>query len=694
MLVAILAVLAAATLLSVYPVPAVQPDHRRARMQIQTAWLLNVAAAVLAVVVGARSLAGHDARLSLGDLGALGSATLTTDRLSGLFLLICFAVAIPVLLASTSSVTRPRLPAAIAVTLASVLIIVTADHLFVLLFGWESLTFAFYLLSGFDRELPGRARASVAAVTFGKVSGAALLAGGALLAAQAHTFTLAGLADAHGTGRQVAYGLLLLGFAVKVGIVPMQVWLPTSYAAAPGAARAVMAGVAVNVGFYGMWRTLQILGQAPIWLATTMLVLAGITAILGIAHAAVQPDIAQLIAWSSVENAGVICAGFGVALIGSAVANPTLTTAGLLAATAQVIAHALGKSLLFTATAAIEIACGTTSVDQLRGVTKRMPFAGTGLVIGSLTLAGVPLTAGFASEWFTLEALMQQFRVSHLPLQIGSAIAGALVALTVGVASVTFVRLIALTAFGRPSTVPAERTRVDRGAGHRAGVTLLSLACLGVAALAPLEVRVIAAGLRPIVGDRTLGALPSPWVIQPVFDGFSALSPSWLWIVIPVLTAIAALTAVVLSGSRLWRVRRVPAWSSASPGVDRGTGYTSFGYAHVMRKVLTNLLRTNARLHDPPAGSAPAVSPTSGAGSPAVSTQIPEPELSSSMSGGLTYRVDVVEVIEQFFYLPAERALLWMARTAKRLQSGRLDAYMAYMLIALVAVIAVVTATA
>ena len=133
----------------------------------------------------------------------------------------------------------------------------------------------------------------------------------------------------------------------------------------------------------------------------------------------------------------------------------------------------------------------------------------------------------------------------------------------------TFVRLIAFTALGHPPTDTVTPS-ADRGVGQRAAVAVLSFGCLGAAGAAPLEVRMIAAGLQPLVGSATRGALASPWVLQPVFSRFSALSPSWLWITLPSLTVLAGLVAWVFSGRRLFRVRRVPAWSSASPGVDRG----------------------------------------------------------------------------------------------------------------------------
>ncbi len=637
-------------------------------------WLL-VAGAVAGAIAGGLGVAGSGERLDLtGALALTGAGGLHVDPLSGLFLLICCAVAVPALIASDRSRTaRPRLPAALALTLGAVVVILTADHLFVLLFGWESLTLGFYLLTGFDRNRRGRARASIAAAVFGKASGAALLLGGALLAGRAHSLSMSDLGGVTGPAQAAAYALLLLGFAIKAGVVPVQVWLPPAYAAAPGPARPLMAGVAVNVAFYGMVRTLAVLGPPPVWLVTVLLLLAGVTALLGIAHASVNVQLTGLVAWSSVENAGLITAGFAMALVGSVEHLTPLVAAGLLASLMQVIAHSLGKSLLFCSAGLVEDAFDTVALDDLRGIVRSLPVAGTGLVIGSLTLAGLPLTAGFASEWLTLEALMQQFRVQSLALRLASAGAGALVALTVGIAGVTFVRLVALTVFGTPPARPRQALQGARGAA-RLGILTLAIACLAAAALAPLEVRLVAAGLHQVVGDATLGALASDTVLQPVYSDFSALSPTWLWVVLPAMTLLVAALAAVVAGPSLWRVRRAEPWTSGSPGVARGIGYTSFGYANPMRRVLANLLRTRVRLEQTDDGT----------------------EFQGATRGAadsLTYRVDVVEVVEEYVYRPLRTVGRGLVSLVKRLQSGHLSAYLFYMLIALVALLAVVAAT-
>jgi hydrogenase-4 component B len=676
MIAAGLALLASAVLIS-WGAGLATADHTR-KPFCAGAWTVNIAAAVFFVIAGAFGIAGTHQYFQLPGLAGLGPAGQGVDALSGLFLVISFGVAVPALIAAAASGNRdrPRLPAAVAVAMAAVAAIITTDNTFVLLFGWELLTVAFYLLAGYDRDLPGRASGSIITVVFGKASGAAVLMGALLLASRTHSFALTGYGvDPHSAVGQAAYALLLFGFGVKVGVVPAHIWMPRGYTAAPGPARAIMAGAAVNVGFYGMWRTLNILGAAPVWLVCVVLVAGGVTAILGIAHAAVNPDLAALISWSSVENAGVITTGFGVALVGASVGQQKLMAAGLVAGTAQVMAHALGKTLLFVSASTIEQATGTTDLDRLGGIARRLPWAGTGLAIGSLTLAGLPLTAGFASEWFTLEALMQQFRVSSLAMQLTSAVTGALIALTIGMAGVTFVRVVALTVFGpaRIGEPPIDSScaRPDRQWSYRLGVALLVVGCLGVAAVAPLQVRLIGSGLAPIVGDQAAGANAQPWVLQPVFADFSALSPTWLWIVLPLMALVIAGFATLFAGRNPFHARPVTPWSSASPGVDRGVGYTSFAYANPVRTVLSNVLLTTSELVD-------------------TSTQ---PSGERAVSGVLTYRVDVVDIVERYFYRPLIIALMAVSRAARRLQSGRLDAYMTYMLIAVLAVLAVVIAT-
>jgi hydrogenase-4 component B len=662
-------------------------------------YILGAAGAAVLAVAGGLALGGRAVTLSaagwLGDpLPGQQALGLAADRLSGLFLLMALGAAVPVSVAFASWAAGPGsagaepaatrvLAAGYALALGATAVIVTAQDAFTALFGWEALTAAFYLLAGARRGDADQAGAARVTVAFGKVSGAALLVGLLLLAARSHSIALASFAHVPGgAARTTALAALVAGFCVKAGLAPFQVWMPRGYPAAPGPARAVMAGVCVNVAFYGLWRTLALLGRPPGWLAGILLLLGGLSALLGIAHAAVQSRLSRVIAYSSVENTGLIITGFGVALTGASVGDQRLVAIGLLAATLQMVTHTAAKSLLFTAATGIDGTAGSDDLEALRGAGRRAPWSGAGLAVGSLTLAGLPLTTGFVSEWFLLESLMQQFRVTSLDGRLTLALAGAAVALTAGFAGVTFVRIVGMVVLGprRDGCEVADYTWAGRCA-----VALLAACPLAIAALTPLEIRVIAAGLSPVVpAGLTMGALKSPWVLQPVFAGFSILSPSWLWIELPVMVGIVGLLAFALSGRRLVRVRRVPAWRSATIGVDGADSYTAFGYANPTRRVLASVLHTRAEVAElAPRGN--------GAAQPVAEPAAGHDE---ETVPHLRYDSDVVEVVESWLYRPAARLFAAVVTTAKRLQSGRLDAYLLYMLIALVAVTAVVTALA
>jgi hydrogenase-4 component B len=754
-------------------------------------YLAGAAGSVCLAAAGGCAAAGHTVTLAVG--GWLGQAVpgqqtlgLSADRLSGFFLAMALGAAVPVSLAFASwaarhgaAGSRPGLGWRYALTLGAVAVVVTARDVFTFLIAWESLTLAFYLLSGFGRDRPGRSGAAQVTLTFGKVSGFALLAGMLLLAGASHSVVLASFTRVPGGAvRTAAMVLLLGGFAVKAGLVPFHVWLPRGYSAAPGPARAVMAGVAVNVAFYGMWRTLALLGRPPGWLAGTLLILGALSALLGIAHAAVQNRLPRVIAYSSVENSGLIVVGFAVALTGAAVRDQRLVAAGLLAATLQMVTHTAAKSLLFTASAGLEAGAAgldaggpgaaADDLDVLRGMARRAPWSGTGLAVGSMTLAGLPVTAGFVSEWFLLEALMQQFRVPGLGYRIVLALAGAAVALTAGFAGVAFVRVVGFVVLGgshrderpaaraagngsaqgtaaagdaRPrgygghsgpgrrgspgSGVPGSRRHGDGLPGYgwagRAAVAFLAVCCPALAALTPLEIRAAAAGLSPVVPRTvTAGALKSPWVVQPVFANFSILSPSWLWIAIPVLALLVASFTWAVSGRRMLRVRRVPAWRSATIGVEGAGSYTAFGYANPTRRVLAAVLHTRTEVRPVETGingrgeereamlagageaiGAPAagresagVSAGDAAGSNVRSGRRDDRTPDGTAVPHLEFASDVIEVVEEYLYRPVLRPAAALVRATQRLQSGRLDAYLAYMLIALIAVIAVATALA
>jgi hydrogenase-4 component B len=598
-------------------------------------YFLALVGSVCLFILGVHATTTSAVSVNLNQLFEVGHGALQIDQLAGLFLTLLFGISVAVS-ACFISWARTHGPAhhrgvatGFVLLLGSVAVIICAADAFLFLFAWELLTLSFYLLTiaSWHQVRPGVAL-------------------------------------------DAAWVLVVVGFGAKLGLVPFQVWIPRGYPAAPGPARAAMAGIAANVAVYGLWRFMSVLGRPPVWLVIVVLVSGGVTALLGITFAGVQPGLARVIAYSSIENAGLIVTAYGIALTGDVVRMPALVAVGLLAATLQTVTHAVAKSALFVALANVEAREGTDDLDKLRGIGRRMRWSGATFGAGALTLAGLPPTIGFVSEWFILEALMQQFRVTGLALRLGLAGAAALVALTTGLAALVFLRVLALTFLGKPS--PRLERQREVGLSNKIGLMVLAVACLAMAALSPLEVRFIADGLGPVVPRLvTMQALKSPWVLQPVFSGFSILSPSWLWVILPIaITSVFAVT-MLLSRGKFLRIRRVPAWRSATSGVDGPSSYTAFGFANPLRRVLGNVLSTkrSVQIND------------SGVDDPD-NQQVPHVESLTT----------VIEPVETYLYRPLRTGALVTARVAKRLQSGHLNAYVAYMLIALVAALAVVSA--
>ncbi|MHB8245993.1 MAG: proton-conducting transporter transmembrane domain-containing protein [Acidimicrobiales bacterium] len=641
-----------------------------------TPYLLGIAGSACLLALGIHATTTRSSGIGISRLFGVGHGALLVDPLAGLFLTLLFGIAIAVS-ACFVSWARPKdrphrrgTASGYLLLLASVATILCAADAFTFLFAWEALTVAFYMLTSVTRLSVRQAGAAWSTVGLGKVSGAALLFGFLLLAGRSGSLTIASWhAVGPGAVHDVAWVLVVIGFGAKIGLVPLQVWIPVGYPAAPGPARAAMAGIAANVGVYGLWRFLGVLGRPPVWLVIAVLVTGGITALLGITFAGVQGRLGRVIAYSSIENAGLIVTAYGIALTGTVVHSTPLIAVGLLAATLQTVAHAVAKSALFVSAANVETAFGTDELSELRGVGRRLRWSGAAFGAGAVTLAGLPPTVGFVSEWFILEALMQEFRLHGLALRLGLAAAGALVALTTGLAALAFLRILGLTFLGRPDG--AITAGDETGLFGKAGLVALGAGCLGLAAISPLEVRYIARGLAPIVRrSATVQALKSPWVLQPVFHGFSILSPSWLWVAMPVAFLVVFAGALALSRGGYVRIRRVPAWHSATAGVSGPAEYSAFGFANPLRHVLGNVLgtrRSTALVVDPADDEVPQLA-------------------------HLEARTTVVEPVETYLYRPIRTAALAVARQAKRLQSGRLNAYVAYMLFALLVALALTAA--
>ncbi len=525
-----------------------------------------------------------------------GHGGVQVDSLAGLFLILTGLVSVPLFIGARTDASRPALALRPALVLCVVGVFVV-DNVFEFLIVYELTVVAIYALISVRSDDPRADGAAALTLTLAKLGGAAVLVGLVLLAVQAGSFSFEQLA--HGgpllspAVRGVCFALLFAGFAVKAALIPVQTWLPGAYAGADADSSAFVAAVSLNVAFYAMLRVwFGFLGHPAVWWAVIALLVGASTALIGILGGVLQRQLRQFVAYSSIENAGLIVADLGLALLGKAQHQPGLIGLGLIAATFQITAHTFAKAGLFAAVATVERSTGTSDMDQLGGLYRRLPLAAIATLAGGAALAALPPFSGFVSEWLGLEGLMQGFRVSGTGSHLAVTVAGALVALTAGLAALAFVRATGLSFLG----LPRDRT-IEPGPEWmpaRVGMGLLALASLAIGVAAPWVVKVLERGTFPVGGAAAVGHISQPgWLIEPGYPEFASISPTVLALA---LTGFALAAAGLRYVASLRHARRAPVWASGVAVSGRRTQYTSIGYANMVRVIFNVVYRIRTQL--------------------------------------------------------------------------------------------------
>ena len=648
----------------------------RGRLRLpQLTWLCGAVADLAALLTGLLVvLGGVQPHLAVFGGDVFGPAGLSVDALSGFFLFITGLVGLPLSLFSAAGPWEngPRdwlrsTAASYHLLLFATALVLCAANAFVFLFAWELTSLAMYLAIVNRHDQPRVAPEAYFTMSLAKAPAAALTAAFLLLVAGTGSFDFAAFVHLGPTlsvtVRSAVLLLALIGFGAKVGLVPMQVWLPRGYPAAPSNAAAVMAGIVLNLGIYGLIRLdFTFLGPAQPWWGLVVMLGGAVTAFVGILYGVVQNDIKVFVSYSSVEHAGIMLIGIGVALIGQADHLPLLAGAGLVAACLHLLQHAMAKSLLFAGSGAVERVAGTTDMALLGGLARRAPWLSGAMLVGVLSLAAMPPLGGFTGEWLTLEALMQGFRLGGEAEQLGTAIAGALLALTAGLALIAFVKFYGIVFLGVPRSEPAAQAG-DLGRGTGVALVALALLTVAIGVGAPWAAQFAAASVAAAAGANVATTM-TVWphlAIQPAFADFSSASPSELAIALPLflLIPLGLRAALHRPGQRLARAR---VWASASGWPEAAVEYTPLAYSNMARVILQVLYRLRRSLHV----TGPALFPTE-----------------------LHYQSAITSAFEAWLYRPLVAGALAITAAVRRTQSGVLSVYLLYMLLVLLAILAV-----
>jgi len=291
------------------------------------------------------------------------------------------------------------------------------------------------------------------------VAAAVLVAFFLVFGQQAHGFDFDALRAASPTPVITALLLVLalVGFGIKAGFVPLHVWLPEAHAAAPSHVSAVMSGVLIKMGLYGVLRTVLLLRAPPPWTGPLLAGIGLVGAVTGITLASYQRDMKRVLAYSSVENMGLITLGFGVAFWAWNAGHPQIAALAMGGALLHAWNHTLMKGLMVLAAGSVMHGSGTKDLERLGGAMQRMPRTGSLMLVGALAIAGLPPMNGFVSEWLVYLALMHTGIATTGGTAVVALIAVGVVSLVGALAGLVFVRLVGVALLGQPRSADAAR---------------------------------------------------------------------------------------------------------------------------------------------------------------------------------------------------------------------------------------------
>jgi formate hydrogenlyase subunit 3/multisubunit Na+/H+ antiporter MnhD subunit len=538
------------------------------------------------------ALGGWSGELEAGWQVPGGSLVIGLDPLSGYFLAPLFALGPLCALYGRRYLAGAVLPASqLNLLITAMSLVLIARHALLFLVAWEVMTVLAYLLVSREHEDSDVRRAGWAYLIASHVAVIALLALFVVLGSDAGgALDFAPIAASwRGDGAVGILILALLGFGIKAGVVGLHVWLPEAHAAAPSHVSALMSGVLIKLGVYGILRVALIVSPGS-WFAVTLMLLGAAGALLGIALALSQRDLKRVLAYSSVENVGIVLIGLGLGFWARGHGDPALAAIAFAGGLLHLWNHAAMKGLLFLGAGSLVHGAGSRDVERLGGLLRRMPWTGCLVITGAIAIAALPPLGGFTGEWLLYRAL-GQIAVDGATATALPAIAGAAaLALVGGLAALCFVRLVGVVLLGSPRGTGAAEAH-ESPAGMVGPMLVLAAACVSAGMLAPILVR---ATQPALLGQLGAGAAN---------QAAALLSPLALVNAV-LLVALVAAAALVLRAAA--GARRTETWGCGYAAPTARMQYRASGFSELLvARVVPRWLRSPQRVA-PPAGAFPA----------------------------------------------------------------------------------------
>jgi hydrogenase-4 component B len=642
-----------------------------ARSRVPAASALTVGACIASFAAAARVLAsGETVTARSAEILPLTGVTLSLDPLGAVFVITAAVTGAAASCYNIGYAARGgggrTATALLPLFITSLLAVPAAASIATFMAAWElmALSSLLLLLTG-HRRAEARDAAQWYAVMTHAGAAAILLALvliGAHAGGQSFAAIRAGAGGIPPAVRSLAFVLALAGFASKAGAVPVHVWLPRAHPEAPGPVSALMSGAMVNLGIYGIIRTGDgLLGGGQLWWWLAVAGLGVASALFGAIHAAASPDLKRLLAYSTVDNMGLVLIGAGASGALAARGYHVLAALALIAALFQMVNHSAFKGCLFLAAGSVQRAAGTRDLDSLGGLLRRLPVTAALFGIGALSICALPPFSGFASEWLLLQGLLRGFSAHGAATAAMLLVGVAALAVTGGLTAAAFVKAFGIGFLGQPRT-PEASAAAEAGPAMLAGTALLAVPCLALG--------VIPGAVMPLLAraaGTVLGGTP-----DPLRTGASLAVAGSADVVQPALLAAALLAGLALAWA-LARLR-VPARAGARRAEAWGCGrelqtprmqYTATSFAEPLQRVFDDVLRPD---HD---------------------LDVSHLAESRYFVQALRYRSRTGDAIERGAYRPLTVLTARWGEVARRAQNGSVHRYLAYGFAALVIMLVV-----
>ena len=538
---------------------------------------------------------------------------------------------------------------------AGMAVVILAADAFLFLIAWEVMSLAAYFLVTFEDDRREVRDAGWIYLVATHVGTAFLLVFFLLGGRAAGSFEFAAIAAAlpqAGAVRNWAFLAAVVGFGIKAGFVPLHVWLPEAHPAAPSHVSALMSGVMIKMGIFGLLRALLMLGPPPLWWAWLLIIIGALSGVAGVLFALAQHDLKRLFAYHSVENIGIIALGLGLGTLGAATGSPGLAFLGFAGGLFHVANHALFKSLLFLGAGSILHATGTRDIDHLGGLFKSMRRTGTTFLVAAVAISGLPPLNGFASEF-----LMYFGALGH-GIGAGAAVAvpalATVIALALigGLASACFAKAFGASFLGEPRSDHARHAHESAPAMVSPMIVLATL-CVVMALAAPWVVKLLGPPVGTLAVALGIGGAERMADSAAHLEGMIVLATGGL----------LTLVAVLVAGRRLLlrrrEVRTGPTWGCGYAASSSRMQYTASSFAQPLVELFAPVLHT--KIHGkPPAGPFP---------------------------GHASFASATADVASQHLFQPVFAAGARLLARLKFLQQGRVHVYILYIAATLIALL-------